>query len=188
MNISKHVKDISGQRFGRLIVKRFHSKKPDSSLSALWECLCDCGKICIVKSGHLTQGGTRSCGCLRRELNKRSKPCFRRGQLSNLFRHGMSRSRTYVSWQAMRKRCTDTTRKNFKNYAHIKVCKQWNKSFIAFFKDMGERPLGKTLDRWPDKNGNYEPGNCRWATWIEQARNRNKRKSQGAQHGPQTIL
>lgn len=82
-------------------------------------------------------------------------------------------SATYNSWAGMLRRCTDPKATGYEDYGGrgIKVCERW-RSFTAFLEDMGERPEGKTLDRFPDKDGNYEPGNCRWATVTEQNRNR----------------
>lgn len=92
--------------------------------------------------------------------------------------HGDSRkgmeSRTYRSWSAMKNRCLCVTSSNFKNYGGrgIKVCERW-KSYEFFLEDMGCRPEGKTLDRL-DVNGDYEPGNCRWATSKEQMDNQRR--------------
>jgi hypothetical protein len=82
-------------------------------------------------------------------------------------------SPTYHSWTAMKKRCRDPNNKDWKIYGGrgISYCERWER-FDNFLADMGERPEGTSLDRFPDKNGNYEPGNCRWATDLEQARNR----------------
>lgn len=90
---------------------------------------------------------------------------------SHMLHRGGS-SPTYRSWQAMLRRCLTPTNHVYKHYGGrgIKVCERWLK-FENFLVDMGERPEGKTLDRWPDKNGNYEPGNCRWATQQEQMLN-----------------
>lgn len=87
-------------------------------------------------------------------------------------RGGMPDSPTYRTWQAMRTRCNNPNRDNADRYFNrdVKICARWD-SFENFLADMGERPEGKTLDRWPDISGDYEPGNCRWATPVEQARN-----------------
>lgn len=86
--------------------------------------------------------------------------------------HGTKGSPTYRSWLAMKTRCYTHGRDNADRYVDrgVKICERWE-SFDNFLADMGERPKGKTLDRWPNINGNYEPANCRWATPTEQARN-----------------
>ena len=89
-------------------------------------------------------------------------------------RVGDSKTLTYVSWQEMKRRCTQPHRHNYANYGGrgIKVCDRWLKSFTAFFEDMGRRPSRwYTLDR-KDPNGNYEPSNCKWSTRIAQANNK----------------
>jgi hypothetical protein len=79
----------------------------------------------------------------------------------------------YATWLGMRERCYNPEAVNFRNYGGrgIKVCARWS-VFANFVSDMGNRPEGTTLDRFPDVNGNYAPDNCRWATIIQQARNR----------------
>ncbi len=94
-------------------------------------------------------------------------------------RHGHSRggrrSATYESWAAMHARCGQPSHEAFRRYGGrgVHVCARWSgrHGFTRFLADMGERPAGKTLDRFPDKDGNYEPGNCRWATPVEQQNN-----------------
>lgn len=87
--------------------------------------------------------------------------------------HGMQGTPTYTSWRKMKERCHNPASDQFEWYGArgITVCQRWRESFAAFLADMGERPAGTTLDRWPDVDGNYEPGNCRWATKTQQARN-----------------
>jgi hypothetical protein len=92
--------------------------------------------------------------------------------------HRQSSSRTYASWQAMKTRCTNPNNCHFERYMRkgITYDPHWEK-FENFLTDMGERPEGMTLDRFPDKNGNYCKNNCRWATPTEQSNNRNKAKN-----------
>ena len=90
------------------------------------------------------------------------------------FRHGHHGTRTYKSWDKMMRRCLNTRNIGYKNYGGrgVTVCERW-KTFSNFMKDMGPRPsIHYSIDRFPDANGNYEPGNCRWATSKQQANNR----------------
>lgn len=123
---------------------------------------CDCGSIRVVCSKQVHR--IKSCGCLRREVCK-----------GNALKHGYHKSPTHNSWRSMKSRCNNPKTTGYDRYGGrgIKVCKRWHK-FENFLADMGERPEGKTLDRYPDNNGNYEPGNCRWATPKQQIKNRSR--------------
>lgn len=162
------IRDLSNLRFGRLTAlsyKRIPTNR--GSIVTVWTCRCDCGTICDKRATCLTSGYTQSCGCLHREG-------VRLMGLSNT-RHGYSRTRTWRIWFTMRRRCSDTTHDSYAYYGGrgITVCERWRNSFDNFLADMGECPKGKSIDRYPNKNGNYEPGNCRWATPQEQRNNRN---------------
>lgn len=87
--------------------------------------------------------------------------------------HGYTKTPTYRTWDKMIQRCSNPKNEEFRNYGGrgIQICERWRLSFKAFLEDMGARPEGMSIDRYPDKNGNYEPSNCRWATPTEQCNN-----------------
>lgn len=146
--------DITGQRFGRLLVLKYSG--------GLWQCQCDCGVIKGIVGYELLSGKTKSCGCLKREriINRSTT-------------HGKRKTPEYDIWAAMRNRCNNPNDKSYPNYGGrgIKICEEWQK-FENFIRDMGFRP-GKeySLDRI-DVNGSYCKENCRWATNEQQYNNK----------------
>lgn len=163
-----NVIDLTGSRFGRLVVL-----ERDGSLrgEAAWLCQCDCGRQKTTRGFSLRNGDTTSCGCVQRERTSAANKVHGRRQ------YVPGTPKTYASWVAMRRRCTEPGNNRYHMYGGrgITVCERWANSFENFLADMGERPDGMTLDRI-DVNGNYEQANCKWSTATEQARNRRTSK------------
>src|SRR5438132_13681286 len=160
--------EIQGLRFGRLVVLEPAQHNPGAHL--LWLCRCDCGNITSAQATSLLSGKTKSCGCLRKETTRTT------GMNGTLrVKHGYTvrgkRKPEYAAWLAIIDRCQNPNNQSFRLYGGrgITVCERW-KSFVNFYADMGNRPSAEhSIDRYPDPDGNYEPGNCRWATRVEQA-------------------
>lgn len=158
------MKELSGQRFGRLVVLGRTEERKYGNV--IWLCECDCGAIKKINGASLRSGRTYSCGCIRKELA--AKRCM----MFKTHGHCIGKpSRTYRSWQAMIQRCINKKLKNYIRYGGrgIKVCERWLK-FAGFLEDMGERPEATSIER-KDNNGNYEPENCEWASAIVQTHN-----------------
>lgn len=154
--------NLTGQRFGRLFVLCLLSNQKHKRR---WACRCDCGQFNIVVGEKLVSGKTRTCGCGRRKHGH------------SYFNGRKQTTPEYNSYRCMLGRCNEPRTANYKNYGGrgITVCERWN-NFENFLADMGLKPSPKhTIDRL-DSSGNYEPSNCRWATYKEQNDPSRKRK------------
>ena len=164
MGISK---DLSGQRFGRLVA--ISAEKDSEGRRYIWTCKCDCGNYTKAGVSALLRGNKRSCGCLQKDA-----------LMNRNMRHGYSKERLYRVWKGMRSRCNNPNHTSYAKYGGrgIKVCDEWNSDYLAFREWAvlngydEEAEYGEcTLDRI-DVDLGYTPDNCRWVSESSQANNK----------------
>lgn len=170
------LKDITGKKFGRLTVI---GRAGYDKHGAIWKCICDCGRVKEISFRHIANGNTKSCGCLRKELDQiRNK-----GADNPSYKHGGSHSRLYVIWSNMKQRCLNPNATEYSAYGGrgITVCSEWLHDFKLFqgwalshgYQD------DLTIDRIDNDKG-YSPDNCRWATKEQQYGNTQRAKQRKA--------
>ncbi len=151
--------NLTGKKFNRLLVIQ---RVEGVNNERMWECLCDCGTVCVKQGSKIRSGYVKSCGCLHREnFNHKT--------------HGKSHTKTYTIWSGIKQRCTDDGIPAYiwSRYGGrgITICDRWLESYENFLADMGEAPPGMEIDRIDNDRG-YSPENCQWTTKKENCRNR----------------
>lgn len=163
-SLAKHSKLI-GKKFGKLTIKSIAGKNKWGAV--LYNCICDCGVMCVSFKTSLISRMCKSCGCLHAESASKSNQT-----------HGLSKLPEYEIWKAMKARCYNPNHKGFHNYGGrgICVCDRWLDSFETFYSDMGPRSDKVLTVERENNDGDYGPENCHWDTRKVQARNRRNNK------------
>lgn len=155
----------TGDKIGNCTFVKEVDKRPTSK-NRRAEFICKCGKPFVCDILWVRSGNTLSCGCHNKKVQSERNLVHGHSILTN-------RSKEYMIWQGMKARCLNPKHKQYKDYGGrgIKVCDRWLHSFPNFLDDMGQKPTPKhTLDR-KENDGNYEPSNCKWSTYLEQQAN-----------------
>lgn len=159
------VKDITGWQSGMITVIAFVGIRHGA---AAWQCWCSCGRDFIASGKNLRKGYYVSCGCHKAALTSQRNT-----------KHAMHGTAEYRCWRNIRQRCFNPKNGRYDDYGGrgITMCEEWRDSFASFYAHVGPRPDGCTLDRI-NNDGNYEPGNVRWATAEQQRHNKRTRRWQ----------
>lgn len=164
ITLEKSTKNLTGIRSGRLVALGPIGRTTDKKI--LWLCQCDCGNTTTVRANHLNAGATLSCGCL-----------FTEKQILRNTTHGMSGTSIHIAWKGIVQRCCNPSTPNYARYGGrgITVCDEWRDSFESFYSHVSSLPNcekeGYSLDRVDNSLG-YFPGNVKYSTATDQARNR----------------